>query len=66
MDHTINAKMPINDFNIIDLPLSGISRGSGNLQFKFSARLKDSDGESLSVEDCHFHFALQYLEVVAK
>ena len=66
MDHTIKAKMPINDFNIIDLPLSGIARGSGNLQFKFSARLKDSDGGILSVEDCHFHFALQYLEVVAK
>lgn len=66
MDHTIKAKMPINEFNIIDLPLSGIARGSGNLQFKFSARLKYSDGESLSVEDCHFHFALQYLEVVAK
>ena len=66
MPHTIKAKMPINDNNIIDLPLSGIARGSGNLQFKFSAQLKDSDGESLSVEDCHFHFALQYVEVVAK
>ena len=66
MPHTIKAKMPINDYNIIDLPLSGIARGSGNLQFKFSAQLKDSDGERLSVEDCHFHFALQYVEVVAK
>lgn len=64
--HTINAKLPINEENTIDLPLSGISRGSGNLEFKFSARLKDSDGESLAVEKCHFHFALQYLEVVAK
>lgn len=66
MPHTIMAKMPINDNNIIDLPLSGIARGRGNLQFKFSARLKDSDGENLSVEDCLFNFILKYVEVVAK
>jgi len=65
MDHTIKAKMPINEFNIIDLPLSGIARGSGNLQFKFSARLKDSD-ENISAEACHFNFNLKYVEVVAK
>lgn len=64
--HTIKAKMPINEENTVDLPLSGISRGPGNLEFKFSARLKDSDGENLSVEDCHFNFNLKYVEVVAK
>ena len=64
--HTIKAKMPINEENIIDLPLSGIARGPGNLEFKFSARLKDSDGENFAAGSCEFHFALQYLEVVAK
>lgn len=63
--HTIKAKLPINEENTIDLTLSGISRGSGNLQFKFSARLKDSD-ENISAEACHFNFNLKYVEVVAK
>lgn len=64
--HMIQAKMPINDYNIIDLPLSGIARGPGNLSFKFSARLKDSDGENFDANSCQFHYALQYVEVVAK
>ena len=66
MPHEIKAKMPINDYNTIDLPLSGIARGPGNLQFKFSAQLKDSDGENISAGACKFHFNLKYVEVVAK
>lgn len=65
MPHTIMAKMPINDSNTIDIPLSGIARGPGNLEFKFSARLKDSDSE-LTAEACSFNFNLKYVEVLAK
>lgn len=66
MPHVFYAKMPINEDNIIDVPLSGIARGPGNLQFKFNAALKSSDGENLSAEACNFHFNLKYVEVVAK
>lgn len=65
MPHMIMAKMPINDYNTIDIPLSGIARGPGNLEFKFSARLKDSD-TNLSTEACTFNFNLKYVEVLAK
>lgn len=66
MPHVFYAKMPINEDNIIDVPLSGIARGPGNLQFKFNVALKSSDGENVSAEGCHFHFNLKYVEVVAK
>ena len=66
MPHVFCAKMPINENNIIDVPLSGIARGPGNLQFRFSATLKDSDGENISAESCNFHFNVKYVEVVAK
>lgn len=66
MPHVFYAKMPINENNIIDVPLSGIARGPGNLQFKFNVALKSSDGENLSAEACNFHFNLKYVEVVAK
>lgn len=66
MPHVFYAKMPINEDNIIDVPLSGIARGPGNLQFKFNVALKSSDGENLSAEACNFHFNLKYVEVVAK
>lgn len=65
MPHTIMAKMPINDYNTIDIPLSGIARGQGNLEFKFSARLKESD-TNISDRSCKFDFNLKYVEVVAK
>jgi hypothetical protein len=64
--HVFYAKMPINEDNIIDVPMSGIARGPGNLQFKFNVALKSTDGESLSAEACNFHFSVKYLEVVAK
>ena len=66
MPHVFYAKMPINENNIIDVPLSGIARGPGNLQFKFNVTLKDSDGENISAGACNFHFNLKYVEVVAK
>lgn len=66
MPHVFYAKMPINENNIIDVPLSGIARGPGNLQFKFNVALKSSDGENLPAEACNFHFNLKYVEVVAK
>lgn len=65
MPHTIMAKMQINDYNTIDLPLSGIARGPANLEFKFSARLKDSD-TNITSEGCKFNFNLKYVEVIAK
>lgn len=65
MPHTIMAKMTINDYNTIDLPISGIARGPANLEFKFSARLKDSD-TNITSEGCKFNFNLKYVEVVAK
>lgn len=65
MPHVFYAKMQINENNIIDVPMSGIARGPGNLQFKFSATLKDSD-TNISAEACKFHFNVKYVEVVAK
>lgn len=65
MPHVFYAKMPINENNTIDVPMSGIARGPGNLQFKFSATLKDSDSE-ITAGACNFHFNVKYVEVVAK
>ena len=65
MPHVFYAKMPINEDNIIDVPLSGIARGRGNLQFKFNVAVKDSDSE-ITAEACNFHFNVKYVEVVAK
>jgi hypothetical protein len=68
-EYKIIAKLPINEHNKIDIPLSGITSGSAESQIslglKFYAGLKENDSR-LDSKSVVFNFNLKQFEVVEK